>query len=168
MESLIHNLGLDWKLLLSQGVNFLIVLVVLRLTVYKPLLAMMRKRRETIEQGLEKAAEADRRLAQVDELQKQKLHEAQQQGLEVIQRATATGKEEEKKIVDEAHRKHEHILQEAQEKAQALHDSEAEKIKGEAAQLVKEILVGVVKVSPQAIDEALIKKVAQSAGSAKQ
>ena len=105
MESLLHNLGLDWKLLLSQAVNFLIVLVVLRLTVYKPLVELMRKRRERIEEGLTKATEADTRLAQISELQKEKLKEAEQEGMKILKSSEERARAEQKRILDEAARR---------------------------------------------------------------
>ena len=38
MSQLFSQLGIDWHLLLSQAVNFLILLVILRLVAYKPIL----------------------------------------------------------------------------------------------------------------------------------
>ena len=69
MQELIHNLGLDWKLFLAQAFNFLVVLVVLRLTVYKPLLGFLAQRRTKIEEGIMKSEEADRRLHESRKIQ---------------------------------------------------------------------------------------------------
>ena len=52
MEALGINLGY----LFVQIFNFLIVVVVLRAWVYKPVVGLLQKRRETIAQGLEDAA----------------------------------------------------------------------------------------------------------------
>jgi F-type H+-transporting ATPase subunit b len=61
MEQLLTQLGIDWHLLISQAVNFFLLLIVLRIFVYKPLLTVLRERREKIENGIIKAEEADRR-----------------------------------------------------------------------------------------------------------
>src|SRR3989338_7233599 len=73
---LIEQLGINWKLLLSQAVNFFILLLVLRFFVYKPLLIVIKERNKKIKQGLEKAEEADVRLKEVDIIAKKKLKKA--------------------------------------------------------------------------------------------
>ncbi len=71
--SITTQLGIDWKLLLSQAVNFLLLLVILRIFVYKPILDILKKRREKIEEGIAKAKEADIRLKEVDDINKKKI-----------------------------------------------------------------------------------------------
>ena len=66
MAELAEQLGLDWKLLLSQAVNFLLLLFLLRKFAYLPLLKILKERRARIEEGLAKATEADKRLLEVD------------------------------------------------------------------------------------------------------
>lgn len=50
-----EKLGLNLGTLIVQIIHFLIIMVVLRAWVYKPLLGALQKRRETIEKGLEDA-----------------------------------------------------------------------------------------------------------------
>ncbi len=161
MQSLINNLGLDWKLLLAQAVNFLIVLVVLRLTVYQPLLHLLRERRRRIEEGLVKAQEADRRLAEIGELQKEKLREAEQQGLSIIRQAEtqAVGRGEE--ILKAAAGREAEVMKRAESRAEALATETRSQLEREAVGLVRRILTRVVEVDPQAVDDALIQKAAQ-------
>ncbi len=58
MNDLFEQLGINWKLFLSQTVNFFILLFVLKVFVYKPLLAIIKERSKKIKEGLEKAEEA--------------------------------------------------------------------------------------------------------------
>lgn len=162
MESLLNNLGLDWKLLLSQAANFLIVLVVLRLTVYKPLLKLMRERRERIEGGLEKAKEADKRLAEMGELQKEKVREAEHKGLQIVKSAEERARAKEKQMLEEAAAKEAEMMKRAKEKADAQGTEAMRKVEAEAVTLVKRILVTSVQMKPEAVDEALIKKAAET------
>ncbi|MDO8516162.1 MAG: ATP synthase F0 subunit B [bacterium] len=162
MESLVHNLGLDWKLLLSQAVNFLILLTVLRFALYKPLMQMMAKRKERIEQGLEKAKEADRRLEEVSIVQKEKMKETQAQAIALIRKAEEDAKLEEKKILAAAAVKETEVLKRAEERAKAETQAAFLKVRGEAVTLVKQILVETVKLKPEAVDEALIRRVAEN------
>ena len=52
MQELFHSLGIDWKLLLAQGTNFLVVLIVLTFVLWKPLIRVLNERRKKIEAGL--------------------------------------------------------------------------------------------------------------------
>jgi hypothetical protein len=40
MQQLLDNLGINWELLLSQAVNFALLLIVLRIFVYKPVIGV--------------------------------------------------------------------------------------------------------------------------------
>jgi len=58
----LEKLGLNLGFLIVQIINFLVILVVLREWVYTPLQNSLKKRRETIEKGLEKTLNATRRV----------------------------------------------------------------------------------------------------------
>ena len=67
-NQLLFQLGIDWKLFLSQTVNFFILLIVLTFFVYKPLIKIIKERNQKIKEGLDKAEEADIRLKEVDNI----------------------------------------------------------------------------------------------------
>ena len=83
-SGLIGQLGIDWKLFLSQVVNFFILLIVLSFFVYKPLLNVIKERNKKIKEGLDKAEEADVRLKNIDNIGKEKIKEAEQQSINII------------------------------------------------------------------------------------
>lgn len=56
---LLQTLGIDWKLLIAQVVNFTILLLVLWKVVYKPLSTLMSERTEKIQKGLDDAKKMD-------------------------------------------------------------------------------------------------------------
>ena len=60
-----EKLGLNLGYLLVQIFNFLILFVILRVWVYKPILGLLEKRRENIAQGLEDARVAAEALLRV-------------------------------------------------------------------------------------------------------
>ncbi len=66
MSELFSAFGLNWKLLLIQGLNFGILLFVLWKYLYGPVLKMIDERRTAIAEGVQKAEAADRRLAEAD------------------------------------------------------------------------------------------------------
>ena len=48
-------LGIEWPLLISQLINFLILIVLLRMFLYKPVLNMLNARKERIAQSMKDA-----------------------------------------------------------------------------------------------------------------
>ncbi len=113
-NELLFQLGINWKLFLSQAVNFFILLVVLTFFVYKPLIKVIKQRNARIKEGLDKAEEADTRLKEIDIIGKEKIKEAEQQGINII-------KDTEKKA-----KALEHELQKKNEEKQAQMQKEAE------------------------------------------
>lgn len=158
MNPLFEQLGINWKLFLSQIVNFFILLLVLRAFVYKPLLTIIKERNKRIKEGLEKAEEADVRLKEVDVIAKDKLKQADQDSINIIKKT-----EKKAKILgDDLQKKAEVHQKELMEQIQKGYKKQQEEAKDivykEAAELVKKTIKKTVGISPKAIDDALIKK----------
>ena len=158
MQQLITQLGIDWHLLLSQAVNFAVLLIVLRMFAYKPLMKIMKDRREKIEEGLEKSEEATRRLYEVDELNKRKTRAAEEEAISIVEKTELRAKELEAKLLEEARRKESAIMESARLAAQKQEDESRIAFNKEAAGLVKAAVVKTVELSPETIDETLIEK----------
>ena len=84
MNQLLFQLGVDWKLFLSQAVNFGILLLVLTFFVYKPLIKIIKERNAKIKEGLDKAEEADVRLKEIDNIGNEKIKEAENKSIDII------------------------------------------------------------------------------------
>lgn len=63
MERLFAAFGIDWRLLIIQGINFGVLLAALTYFLYKPMMKLIDERRAKIAEGVRKAEEADRNLA---------------------------------------------------------------------------------------------------------
>ncbi len=163
MSQLLSQLGINWELLVSQGVNFLLLLVILRLFVYKPLLKVMHDRRQKIEEGITKAKMADERLHEVDVIGKGKIREAETAALSIIKKTENDAKELEGKLFAEAKRKEAAELANAQTLLRAQEEESRRGIRKEAAEFVRRALVKAVELSPEKIDDALIAKAVQGA-----
>ncbi|MBI5742457.1 MAG: F0F1 ATP synthase subunit B [Candidatus Niyogibacteria bacterium] len=85
---LFAKLGIDWRLLVFQIVNFSIVLIVLWRFLYRPLIAFLEKRKERIEEGLVFAREMERKLAAADEESAHRLTRAKSEAQSIMERAT--------------------------------------------------------------------------------
>ena len=52
MNAFISQFGIDWKLFLSQLVNFALILIVLKFFVYNPVIKILKERNKKIKEGL--------------------------------------------------------------------------------------------------------------------
>ena len=158
MNALLDQLGIDWKLFLSQAVNFFILLGVLTFFVYKPLMKVLKERTQKIKTGLEKAEEADIRLKEIDVIGKNKIKEAEQQGIDMLkateEKAKAIDKENQEKL-----EKKQAAAQELLKQSILKQKEEAKaNVLAEAADLVRKTIIKTVELKPGDIDDALIKK----------
>src|SRR3989344_4973877 len=163
MNELLTQLGIDWRLLLSQAANFLILLFVLRFFAYGPVMKMLRDRRMKIEGGLENAKEADLRLLEANEMMKEKLKEAEQASLAMLRETEVKSKELEARLLETTHEKEAAILENAEEIIRGKAEEARQKMRSEAVELVRAALIRAVEMDPKAVDEALI-RVAVGAG----
>ncbi len=158
MTELAHTLGIDWRLLLSQAVNFLLLLIVLRAFVYKPVLKLLKERKERIEEGIAKAKEADARLEGANVMLKEKMREAEDRSLEMLRETEMRAKKVEEKLLGEAHLKEEAVLKNAELMAEEKKAEADVHIREKAVELVKQAIAKTVEMDPKHIDEALIKE----------
>ncbi|MBI2623579.1 MAG: hypothetical protein HYW65_03320 [Candidatus Liptonbacteria bacterium] len=158
MSELLQQLGIDWRLLLSQAVNFGLLLAILSFFLYKPLLQLMKEREKRIKEGLTKAEEADAHLKDAQTLKVQKLKEAEAEALTVLRQAEARAKTHEAKLLEAAKQKEAEALAQAKRLAEAEREETRRETRREAAALVKEALIKTVELNPKAVDEALIAK----------
>src|ERR1035437_7360264 len=125
-NQLFLQLGIDWKLFLSQVVNFLILLVILTFFVYKPLIKVIKERTRKIQEGLDKAHEADIRLKEVDVTATEKIKEAEATSINMIKATEQKAKRLEQELQKENEEKQ--IL--AQKELKASYQKQQEEIKG--------------------------------------
>ncbi len=158
MENILGVLGIDWKLFLSQALNFFILLVVLRAFVYKPLLAMIKKRNERIKEGLDKAREADIRLHEADGIAKEKLKQADLAAVGIIHQTQEKAKALADSLAKKAEKHQEEVMQQIALAAERQKEEARREVLKGAAELVKKFITKTVQLQPEAIDQALIQK----------
>jgi F-type H+-transporting ATPase subunit b len=114
----LEALGLNLGYLLVQILNFAIVFVVLRAWVYKPVVGLLQKRRETIAKGLEDARVAAEARANAEKDAEKILAEAQAKANQLVREATeraeAQGKEVRAAAEAEAAKKRDEALAEVE------------------------------------------------------
>ena len=83
----ISALGFNLPALIAQLINFVLLLIIFRLILYKPLLKILDERKKRIQEGLDASDEAKRRLSQTEQEVAKELEMARQQGQEQIAQA---------------------------------------------------------------------------------
>ena len=161
MSDLLNQLGISVSLLLSQGVNFLIILGALTILVYKPLLRVMQERRVRIEFGLRGAEEAERALKSIEETKARVLAEAEIEALKKIEVAEERGHDRHDAIVADASSHAEKILREAEEIAEQRRMGDLDRVRRESAGLLRHALAKAVSLNPEQVDEALIRQASE-------
>jgi F-type H+-transporting ATPase subunit b len=158
MKDLVEQLGINWKLLISQVVNFFVLLLVLRLFVYKPVLNMIKNRKEKIEEGLQKAEEAGTRLKEIDELSKNKIRQAEERSLGIIKETESKAKLLEQELVKKAEDYRKELVKKADQNFIKQKEEAEITVLKEAAGLVKRVIAKTVEMDPEKIDDLLIKR----------
>lgn len=156
MAAIFSQLGVDWRLLLAQGVNFLVVLVVLTVFVWKPLLRMMDARRERIEDGLQNAKNADERLANIEKLKAARMSEAERQAFALISEAEADAGQRAVEIIKAGEKKSVAILKEGQSILAQQREEQFDELIREAGAIVRGAVAKAALMHPAHIDEKLI------------
>ena len=163
MDQFVSQLGIDWRLLLSQAVNFLIVLVVLRLFVYKPVLATLHARRTKIEEGVTMADEAKRRLGEAENIKKEKMAEAEEEVMQMFKTSDVRLKQTEAERMAEMEKKAAQVMVNAEMMAKQKQAEFDEALAGNARDLLRMALTKVAAMEPAKIDEALLERATREA-----
>jgi F-type H+-transporting ATPase subunit b len=128
MNQLLSQLGIDWRLLIAQLVNFAILFWVLRRFAVGPIMNILKQRQEQIErsENMVKQIEADR--AAMAQAHEEVLAHARQESAEIIKQAQAAARESQDKI-----------LAEAQARADEMYEQTRSSLAEERAKLVGEV-----------------------------
>lgn len=118
MEGLVTAFGLDWKLLVMQGVNFIVLLIALTYFLYKPVMQMIDERREKIAEGVRNAEAAARQLADASKQSGEMIGGAAREAEQLV--AAARGRAEEKgvEILRQAEARAHSVLKDAEARAE--------------------------------------------------
>lgn len=117
MDALFAAFGIDWKLLLAQGVNFGILFVALWMLLYKPVLKTLDERAKKIAQGVEDAKRAAEKLAGADEAAAKVVATADAKSAEALAAAREAAAAERARLVKEAEARAEAIAKDADARA---------------------------------------------------
>jgi F-type H+-transporting ATPase subunit b len=119
LETVFGTLGISWQLLLSQIVNFLLLVVLLRLLLYQPVLNILERRRERIAQGMRDVERASAAAAEAEQEKERILEEARREAQDIRAQASRNAEKIAQEIRERAEQDAIEIRQRAHMDAQA-------------------------------------------------
>lgn len=147
---LLQALGLDYKILIAQFVNFGILVFVLWKFGYGPMMKFLDERRNKIEKGVEDAKLATEKLIQMEEHEKEVMINAKKEAIAFVEEAKQRGEESRKKIVEKAKEEVGQIINQEKQKIQSDKADALKEIKREIGDLV---MSAVSKILEEKLDE---------------
>ncbi len=143
------KLGIDWKLLIAQVINFGILFWILRRYAYQPMFDFLEKRTTRIEQGLKDAEAATVRLGEMEVKEKVVLTEARAEARNIIASAEESAKKRDTEREKETETKVKRLLEEAAIKIREEKDAIMTEAKQEIGELV---IISVEKILREKVD----------------
>lgn len=104
------SLGLNGASLAAQIINFLILWFLLQRFVYRPLVGLLEKRRETIEQSVKQAEEMDKRFTDFQTEHQQRMNESKEEAAAIIEKAKKAAEDLRQETLTETQAESERLL----------------------------------------------------------
>jgi len=112
---ILKNFGVDPVMVGAQIVNFLIIFYLLKKFLYKPVLGMLKKRADKIEEGLKQAEESRVSLEKTLDEEKKILVKAQEEARAIIEESRSQAVVVSQQIEEDTRKQADRILKEAKE-----------------------------------------------------
>ncbi len=147
MDEIISNFGIDWRILIAEVFNFLIIIAILYFFVFKRIFVNLDKRREIIANGVKKS-----------ELAEETLKNAKKKRDEIIVRARAEANDKIKKSIDIGKEKESVILKKAKNKADEIIESGKSLGERQKNSIILSADKEIAKLAILGVEKILIKK----------
>lgn len=131
MGGLIEKLGIDWRLLSAQLVNFALLIIILHRLLYKPVLEMFRKRSNIILRSIEEARKNKEGLKLLEQKKEKEMIEARIAAKNIIGKAEILAKAREEKILAAAKEEREKLIGESKNIIRAQKDAMVKELEKE-------------------------------------
>jgi len=131
MDGLIEKLGIDWRLLAAQVVNFTLLLIILHSLLYKPVLEIFRKRSNIILRSIEESRKNKEGLKLLEQRKEKEAREARIAAKNIVSRAEILAKTQEGKILARAKGEREKLISEGKTIVKAQKDAMVKELEKE-------------------------------------
>ncbi|MDZ7729294.1 MAG: F0F1 ATP synthase subunit B [Dehalococcoidia bacterium] len=148
MAEAFEALGINLPAIIAQTVNFLLLLFILRLVLFKPILRMLDDRRERIAEGLNAAETARAEAAQTQANIQEQMESARREGQELVSNAQNIAQRIQAEAREEAARERETALERARQEIDLERDRAISELRQEFATIT-------VRAAERVIGESL-------------
>lgn len=149
MDKAVEALGLNLPQLIAQVANFFVLLVILRLTLYKPILKMLDERKQKIAEGLNAAEIARAEAASAQANIQAQLEAARKDGQEIVANAQSIATRIQADAREQAAKDREAALERARNEIQLERDRAIAELRSEFASIT---VAAAEKVINQSLD----------------
>jgi len=149
-------LGIDWKILIGQLINFVILFFLLKRFAFKPFFAILEKRRLKIEEGVKKSEEIEKSFQEVRVLSQKIKQEGERKARQVVKETETRAQERAEKLVLFGHEEKDRLLAETQEEIKKEKDRAKKELEKEVAE---KVFLVAEKFLKEKIDENRDKKI---------
>jgi F-type H+-transporting ATPase subunit b len=144
------GLGIEWPVLVTQFVSFVLLFIILRFVAYKPILKMLDERSRKVKESLEQAEIVKAQSLHAEEEVKKQIQAASQEGQVIIARATQTSEDIRANAQDLAKKDAEELVEKARQAIKAERESAVDELRQEFADLT---VLAAGKVIGQSLDK---------------
>ena len=138
---LISKLGIDWRLLIAQLINFIVLLLVLNHFLYQPILNILRDREDKVKKSLEDTKKIEEELLKIAKEREESLKNARLEAKDIIHTATSAASAQKEEILTVAKQEAESILAKAQKQNLAT----AQKIRTDIMSDLSDIVISITE-----------------------
>ena len=156
----ITDIGINLPVLIAQTVNFVVLLVILRLVLYKPVLRMLDERRERIREGLSAAERGREQAEQANREAQAQIDAARREGQQIVAQAQQVALRLQEDARQQAQRQGEAMLERARSEIQLERDAAIAELRREFADLT---IAAAEKVIGQSLDRAAHQRLIEQA-----
>lgn len=146
--NVLTQFGVDWPHLIIQIINFAIILIVLKIFLYKPMLKVLQERKDRIAKSMQDAEEIQKQLQASEAEREKKLQKAIAEAQEIINEAKQSASE----IIQEAHSKAEEDIKTMIARSETSLKVEQERLHQEMrSELANLVVSAMKKVAPHVL-----------------
>ncbi len=112
---LLNTLGIDWKLLIVQLINFVLLIGVLTFLLYRPILRVLDERKARIQKSMEDAKKVEQMKKDMDDVRKEQMKKLDQETGKLLEAARKQADDMKKEMITRAQEEAAGIVAKAQE-----------------------------------------------------
>ena len=140
MGNLVSSLGIEWKELIAQAINFGLLVFILTKLLYKPVMKSIEAKEKAIQGAKDMSLDMEKKLEESAEAQKKVLDKARAESEKIIKNTEASAAVLKKNLLEEAKHQAETIVKQGEAKIREENDKLRRDIKKEVGTLVADVV----------------------------